>query len=571
MTNLDNFSIKVKNLKCFGDKEQGFDAIKPINLIVGRNNSGKSTLLDLIEYAVKGTFKITQGLCHGNTRPEFIAKSPLTETELKNVFMESTSGGGIPDDNHWQFGKRFIGTMFRWSLGNPKDERFISIENCLDGKRHLDGIQGATNYLQKLANLKQNPLAGKEFRRISAERNIVPEADNKDNLDVSKDGMFVTNLIQNFINKAELPSDLVETTLLDELNSVLNTDARFTDIVCQHIDTNQWEIFLEEDTKGRIPLSQSGSGLKTIIMVLVYVHLVPVVAKKNLSEFIFGFEELENCLHPALLRRLLSYLYQQAKSHGCVFFITTHSNVVIDLFGNNEDAQILHITHDGKQAYSRTVKTYIENKGILDDLDVRASDLLQSNGIIWVEGPSDRIYLNRFISLWSEGELAEGNHYQCVFYGGRLLSHLSSVEPKLVEEGVSILRVNKNAIILIDSDKSSIQYSLNDTKNRIITEIEQNGGTAWVTKGKEIENYIPVDAMAKWLNKEDIVKVGQYEDFFDYLDAIKGGEGCRYAHRKPLLAEQLIPYITRKNIGGVLDLADRLEEICNIIRQWNSI
>lgn len=41
-------SIKAKNYKCFGEEPQGFDEIYPINIIIGRNNSGKSSLLDLI-------------------------------------------------------------------------------------------------------------------------------------------------------------------------------------------------------------------------------------------------------------------------------------------------------------------------------------------------------------------------------------------------------------------------------------------------------------------------------------------------------------------------------------------
>lgn len=441
MTKLKKISLKVRNLKCYSEPEQGFEEIKPINLIIGRNNSGKSTLLDFIEYAIKGKIDVPQSLWHAERTPDIIAEAHLTEDDLKWVFPENTSGGELSHyRNHWQFGKQLIGTKFTWRLNEAQD-RFISIGDCLDGTRPLDDIRNAKKYLDGIANRQGNPLSGKEFRRIFAERNIVPEPDDSLNLVVTGDGKGVTNLIQNFINKAKLPSDLVEIKLLNELNTVFKTDAHFTSIVCQHLDSNSWEIYLEEEHKGRIPLSQSGSGLKTIILVLVYIHLIPVVAKKALSNFIFAFEELENNLHPALLRRLLSYLHQQAKTHGCVFFLTTHSNIEIDLFNKSGDAQILHVTHDGQQANVRTVKTYIENRGILDDLDVRASDLLQSNGVIWVEGPSDRIYLNRWIDLWSEGKLSEGNHYQCVFYGGRLLSHLSSEDPALVNDAVSILRI----------------------------------------------------------------------------------------------------------------------------------
>jgi ABC-type uncharacterized transport system ATPase subunit len=53
LSDLRNFSLKVKNLKCFEDW-QGFDSIYPVNVIVGRNNSGKSTLLDLVWQATKG-------------------------------------------------------------------------------------------------------------------------------------------------------------------------------------------------------------------------------------------------------------------------------------------------------------------------------------------------------------------------------------------------------------------------------------------------------------------------------------------------------------------------------------
>ena len=42
-------SVKFRNYKCFKNEWAGFDEIKPINVIIGKNNSGKSSLLELIE------------------------------------------------------------------------------------------------------------------------------------------------------------------------------------------------------------------------------------------------------------------------------------------------------------------------------------------------------------------------------------------------------------------------------------------------------------------------------------------------------------------------------------------
>ncbi|MFM9597423.1 hypothetical protein ACKI1O_49810, partial [Streptomyces scabiei] len=87
--------------------------------------------------------------------------------------------------------------------------------------------------------------------------------------------------------------------------------------------------------------------------------------------------------------------------------------------------------------------------------------------------PSDRIYLNRWIELWSEGSLREGTHYQIIFYGGRLLSHLSAQSPEDVASCISILNTNRNAIILIDSDKRSKSTPINETKKRIQNEFAE--------------------------------------------------------------------------------------------------
>ena len=87
-------SLKFKNYKCFGEELQGFESILPINIIIGRNNSGKSSLLDLIKYSIKH-YDLSP-LAHKNQTPEVVLSAPLSEDDVKKVFQPGVQGGKIP-------------------------------------------------------------------------------------------------------------------------------------------------------------------------------------------------------------------------------------------------------------------------------------------------------------------------------------------------------------------------------------------------------------------------------------------------------------------------------------------
>jgi len=561
-----DFSIKIENYKCFKD-QSGFDSIQRVNLIIGRNNAGKSALLDIIEVTSNGSYEFDKATWRDGQKPQLIFKAKISEDIATRTFPSNTSGGQI-GGNHGEYGNHYIGRPIIWTK-NSKGPNTSQLINCDDSGINPT-LQNSGYYSQRLPNNMPIPLEGKTFRRVLAERDIVPESDNGNSIEVKPNGSGITNAIQCFINRSNLPGGLVEDSILKALNEIFAHDATFTDIVCQLHDSNYWEIYLEEEYKGRIALSKSGSGLKTVITVLACMFLVPRLENKPLSNYIFGFEELENNIHPALLRRLNDYIYRLSIEHNFIYFLTTHSNVLIDQFSKQNDAQILHITQANAKAKCTTAKTYIENNGILDDLDVRASDLLQANGVIWVEGPSDRVYLNRWIHIWSEGLLKEGTHYQIIFYGGRLLSHLSAESPEVVDDGVSILNANRNAIILIDSDKKSQQTRINATKQRIKQEFEDMDAICWITKGKEIENYVSSEVVDRFWEIGNSALVEQYGSFFDHIDTLKQGEGTKMSAKKPLLAEQLARHMTIGNMRSILDLDERMNEVCSCIRGWNN-
>src|SRR3989338_10356950 len=125
---LKNLSIKIKNYKCFANEEQGFEQVLPINIIIGRNNSGKSTLLELIQYITTGRADIPTSLWHKGQQSTIILEDLLYENDLKRVFSEDTRGGGIPGRNHWEYGNKWVGKPLKWQLGsNNNNNTFLAI------------------------------------------------------------------------------------------------------------------------------------------------------------------------------------------------------------------------------------------------------------------------------------------------------------------------------------------------------------------------------------------------------------------------------------------------------------
>ena len=581
-------SIYFKGHTCFKNEWSGFDTIKPINVIIGRNNSGKSHLLDLVETLCSGQFD--------EPDQQYRCKGVLDERSLKRVFDEHSEhiGGHLPGNRWHQYGQHLVGVEITWETDNAHWRDLILPEEVLSvlrlGEESTSPLRAE---IGEAVRVKVHQLTGRSFRRLLADRDIQPERQKHESR-LGADGEGATNLIRRFLlsTDPESPRHVVRDKILRGLNLIFANEGKFSEILPQLHEKepkDHWEIYLGEDKKGLIPLSRSGSGLKTVLLVLLNLLVMPEVASRAESrgergergfQFVFAFEELENNLHPALLRRLFRYLEDYAVAEQATIFLTTHSSTALDYFGTSQHAQIIRVSHDGESAHATRVSAHFDRLGLVSELGARPSDLLQANGIVWVEGPSDRVYLNRWIELCSDGRLREGRNYQCAFYGGALLARAQFTPlEETDEELANLFQVNPNIVVVCDGDRASRHSPLKPRVRRIREEVEKTpDGHIWVTRAREIENYLPGGVLKLavhelgW-NVSSLPDPGQFDNFFPRKRSPRKSYAEANLQRRHFdkveLAMRSAPHMTRELMESRFDWNEQMTKVVERIESWN--
>ena len=542
-----DFSIRFKNYKCFTE-ENVLENIKSVNLLIGKNNCGKTSVLDVIKRVLSNN---KRNALIDNCVIDY--KTTINDTIYSSTFSPNAFMGISFYDSRnslFELGKQLLHQECFFPLQNSNhiDPLFVELS-----KKNSQVF--SKDKWDNLKRLVSNSIEKYSVYKISAERDIKREKRESGAIYIDSNGDGITRYVEKYLHDSKGNYKLIKEDVLNSLNEILKGESNYSDIEVLN-EEEYLEIYLYENDK-RIPLSLMGSGLKTILFVLLQLF----VSDETSTNALFLFEELENNLHPEIQRRLLNFIYDFVVEHNFLAFITSHSHVAINCFYGKDDASIYHIHKNANgSSVIESIANDIDKASILSDLGVLASDIFQTNGIVWVEGPSDRIYIKKWLAV-KYPELKENEDYTFLFYGGKNLAHFTA-DSEQENNLINVLLTNRNGLIVMDHDGDSASEDIRDTKKRVKEEFESKEMFVWITQGKEIENYLKADVVNKAIGS-GLKQVEPFEPFVDYISSAVNN----FANQK-ISFSQKIEF--NNDSLRIMDLENRIDDIASIIKKWNS-
>lgn len=559
--------------RSFGSDLQRFSNFSRINILIGQNNSGKSNVLRFIHDW------LARAGSNGSPARDAHDRHFPSGTPLKYGFRLSCARDGklVPDalgtlsPAYSEAQKyRALKVIFEAKMRLDQDPNgpwfhfdekgtFLEKEWETTSKEVSDGdLNSLWNHLTNQSGGSRQAHWGPEtIRRLAPSRpqfecHLVPAIRTIGAQGSQSEGFSGDGIIER-LAKLQNPPALGQRDK-DRFNKIGDFLRTVTDNPTAGIEIpyERNTILVHMDGK-TLPLESLGSGIHEVIIL--------AAAATLLENCVVCMEEPELHLNPILQKKLVRYLHEATSNQ---YFISSHSAALMD----TPDAEVYHVTLNGGASRVERVTSDRHRSEICEDLGYHPSDLLQTNCVIWVEGPSDRIYLNWWINSVNS-QLIEGIHYSIMFYGGRLASHLSGhdLEP-LVADFISLRRLNRRGVILIDSDRSKRGMRINDTKSRLRDEFDSGPGHAWITEGREIENYLDPLLLMKAISAvHPSAAAGPSPTKYENALLVKNRRGEKLVASKVKIANKMVAF--GKPDTSLYDLRPQVLRLVQFIVQSN--
>lgn len=228
---------------------------------------------------------------------------------------------------------------------------------------------------------------------------------------------------------------------------------------------------------------------------------------KKLPVFWFAaIDEIDRHLHPKMAKKLPSLLNEMVetmkvhilKTQGVKsdfqFFLTSHSPFLVRAALEEDNQKIYHL--DKCQLERSIDKIGLKHSNgihfdqIIADLGFEMKDIYYPNCLIYVEGPTDIIYIHYWLKLYIKEKLSinekkykdyqKGIDFDFVEFGGTLASHLTATkhnpdnqfDTNLTTSLQNMFSSNRNVLFITDDDDGKSNFE--NAKNRIEELLNQN-------------------------------------------------------------------------------------------------
>lgn len=476
-----------------GFKHSEIEFQEGLNVIIGHNNGGKSTIMDALRLVLEYGSRKNLSAWDFCQKEELQALKDNPPSVKVSVFIKEQENEGMSDDVAL-FTNYAVQTTpllescltYVYSLPQTEMEKYKrDMSDVIDKYSLFKGIED--KYIRKYAYTiyggpfaSQNQAQGEDLKKIDLEfvnalRNVEDEIyggraallkdvlqyfldydlnddENREENVASRHQVFLTDthgVLQNLVNRITAGKDNIIAyanktgALLSDNRLNLEGDVSEGDLLAV------LNLLVGNGEDRKLPVALNGLGYNNLIYISLLLSKMQSNAKvdfmgsSNVKAFsVLAIEEPEAHLHPQMQYQFLEFLRNNiTDKHVKQVFVTSHSPSLVASVKLDELC-CLHRLDDG------TVKVYSPKKVFATDesakkyiqryLDATRADMLFAGGVIFVEGIAEQVLLPVFARLIGVYDNWLKKHIVVINIGGRYFDNFLKIYDSTNPEALAL-------------------------------------------------------------------------------------------------------------------------------------